>query len=246
MSKIGYTYGSEWNLLRYLGYHRDAFDQAVQGAIPDTSVLGWLDWRFEQRLAAVDKPPPRFLDREFEGLDFLSGPEQDRLWTPMRDFWPSTGSLPNWDAVGRVNVKGKVSWLIVEAKSHLGELNNICKAKGKEVGGGRDQILAAFRATQESLGIATSPEAWLGPFYQFSKRLAFLNFFVNQGIPIHLLFLYFLGDRFPPGRGVFCPETEAEWRTALNVMEQHAGWLPGNPLSGQVHELFLPVCPVTP
>jgi hypothetical protein len=244
MSKVGYTYGSEWHVLRYLGYHRDALDRAVEEAIPGSSVLGWLDWDFEQRPAAIDRRPPRSLDREFEGIAFLPAPEQDRLRTPLGDFWPCTGSPPNWDAVGRIEVDGHANWLVVEAKSHLGELNSVCKAKGREVGGGLERIIEAFRATQEALGIARGPDAWLGPFYQFSNRLAFLHFFAGQGVPVRLLTLYFLGDRFPQGRGVFCPETEAEWQPSLAVMEQHVGWQPGNPLSGRIHKLFLPVCPV--
>lgn len=245
MSKIGYTYGSEWHLLRYLGYHRDEFNRAVEDAIPGSTVKAWLDQRFEQRRANVDGKPPRFLDREFEGIEFLPGPEQDRLRTPLSDFWPTTGSLPNWDAIGRVEVQGQACWLILEAKSHLGELNSICKAKGRDVGGDRERIIEAFRTTQDDLGIVKGADAWMGPFYQFGNRLAFLNFLDKQGIPAHLLLVYFLGDRFPEGRGVFCPETEAEWQTALVVMEQHLGWQPGNGLSARVHKLFLPVSPIT-
>lgn len=243
MSKIGYTYGSEWHLLRYLGYHRDALDRAVRRSIPYSSVPRWLDWGFERRLTAVEKGPPRFLDDEFAGVDFLTAPEQDRLRTPLRGFWPCTGNLPNWDAIARLNIGGEPSWLIVEAKSHLGELNSICKAKARDVGGGRDQIIQAFRDTQQALGVGKDAEAWLGPFYQFSNRLAFLNFFLREGVPVHLLCIYFLGDRFPGGRGVFCPETEPEWQTALAVMEQHVGWQPDGLLSGLVHKLFLPVRP---
>lgn len=242
MSKIGYTYGSEWHLLRYLGYHRDAMNRAVEVTIPGSTVRAWLDQHFEERPVVLDGKPPRFLDREFEGIDFLPGPKRDRLRKPLGDFWPTTGSLPNWDAVGRVELQGQSFWLIVEAKSHLGELNSICKARGQEDGGGRDRIIEAFRSTQDDLGIARDAEAWMGPFYQFGNRLAFLNFLVKHGIPVHLLLIYFLGDRFPQGRGVFCPETEAEWQTALVVMEQHVGWHPGNRLSHRVHKLFLPVC----
>lgn len=245
MSKIGHTYGSEWHLLRYLGYHRDALDRAVREVIPGSSVLGWLDWDFEQRSAAIDRSPPRILDREFEGIAFLPPPEQERLKTSLGNFWPNTGSLPNWDAVGRIEVNGQTDWLVVEAKSHLGEINSVCKAKGQDVGGGRERIVEAFKMTQADLGITKGPDAWLGPFYQFSNRLAFLSFFAREGIPVRLLTLYFLGDRFPQGRGVFCPETEAEWQPSLAVMEQHVGWTPDNPLYGRVHKLFLPVCPAS-
>ena len=243
MSRIGYTYGSEWHLLRYLSYHRDEFDLAVEATIPGCSVLGWLDSTFERRPSSGDGGPPRFLDRKYENLDFLPGPDRDRLRGPLGGFWPSTGSHPSWDAVGRVKVGEHTSWLIVEAKSHLGELNSTCKAKRGDVGGGRERIVGAFRSTMESLGISGDAESWMGPFYQFCNRIAFLDFLDGQGIPAHLLLDYFLGDRFPPGRGVACPEAEAGWRAALDDMEGHVGWRDGNRLSHRVHKLFLPVSP---
>src|SRR3954466_15611060 len=88
MSKIGYKCGSEWHLLRYLGYHRDALNQAVRQAIPGSADLAWLDWSFEQRIGSIDKAPPRFLDVEFEGLDFLPPQDRARLGPALRDFWP--------------------------------------------------------------------------------------------------------------------------------------------------------------
>ena len=30
MGKIGYTYGSEWHLLRYLGYHRNELNRQIE------------------------------------------------------------------------------------------------------------------------------------------------------------------------------------------------------------------------
>ena len=112
MSTIGFGYGSEWHLLRHLGYHRDDFDRAVEAAIPGSTGLRWLDAGFEADPAAANREPPRFLDREIEGLDFLPAPERERLATA----WPRTGSLPVWDAVGRVGVGGEDCWLIVEGQ----------------------------------------------------------------------------------------------------------------------------------
>lgn len=243
MGTIGYTYGSEWHLLRFLGYHRDVLNRAIEEAIPGSMLLAWLGTRFETSPSALDSEPPRFLDREFEGIDFLPRADRDRLRPSLGDFWPTTGSLPNWDAVGRITVNGEASWLLLEAKSHLGEIRSSCGAKPEAQGGGRDKIIRAFRRTQDELGIAVSPDAWLSPYYQFCNRLTFLHFLTTHGVSARLLFLYFLGDRFPPTQAASCPGTEAGWAEALGQMARHTGWTADNPLAGRVHRVFLPVCP---
>jgi hypothetical protein len=75
MSTIGYGYGygSEWQLLRFLGYHRDHLNDAIRSKVPNSEVLDWLDGRFETTPAAVDKDPPRYLDLEFGGLVWPCG-----------------------------------------------------------------------------------------------------------------------------------------------------------------------------
>ncbi len=65
MSKIGYGYGSEWHLLRYLGYHRALLSQKVGEALGAGSVE-WLDFPFAKDGAPLQD------DREFRGLEFLS------------------------------------------------------------------------------------------------------------------------------------------------------------------------------
>lgn len=243
MGTIGYTYGSEWHLLRFLGYHRDALDRAVEEAIPGGTVIDWLGSRFETSPSAIDREPPRVLDREFEGIDFLSRADRDRLQDDLNAFWPTTGSLPNWDAVGRIRIEGEDAWMLLEAKSHLGENRSSCGARPEVQGGGRDRIIRAFRQVQDDLGIEVGPDAWLSPYYQFCNRLAFLHFLTTHGVPARLVFVYFLGDRFPRTRPTSCPGAEAGWSEALGQMARHTGWGPDNPLTGKVHRVFLQVCP---
>ena len=237
MSTIGFGYGSEWHLLRYLGYHRAELNRAIESAIPGGTVFEWLNSRFETDPAAINRDPPRFLDREIEGFEFLPAARRQQLLSA----WPRTGSLPCWDAVARINVEGEAGWLIVEAKSHLGELRSTCKAKGKGVGGGRDQIFATFEGVQADLGITVGAEAWMSPYYQFCNRVAFLHLLDRMQIPARLLFLYFVGDRFPSARAAACPGTADGWLAALEAMDRHTGWSAANPLASHVHRLFLPV-----
>ena len=45
MGTIGYGYGSEWHLLRYLGYHRHYLSQEILNMIGG-EILQWLDFKF--------------------------------------------------------------------------------------------------------------------------------------------------------------------------------------------------------
>jgi hypothetical protein len=49
MGKMGYGYGSECHLLRWMGRHRKAFDVAVLSAIKrEGSKIDWLDFNFKR------------------------------------------------------------------------------------------------------------------------------------------------------------------------------------------------------
>ena len=208
MGTIGYTYGSEWHLLRHLGYHRDRLDEAVRKAIPGIRVIRWLDMRFRQSDAPPDpgcysrteeipgrRPRPRRLDGEMTAIDFLPIEEFTRVQPAWAEYWPQSGTPPNWDAVAEVEIDGTTHWLLVEAKSHLREVISLCGAEGRS----RDKISAAFTTTINRMGADVQAQDWFGPYYQFCNRLAVLSFLLEQQIPAKLLFIYFLGDLFPTG-----------------------------------------------
>ena len=242
MSTIGLGYGSEWHLLRYIGYHQAELNRAVAAAVPGGTVVEWLDARFEADTAAIERDSPGRLDREIEGFDFL--PADQRL--QLAPAWPRTGSPPSWDAVARMDAAGEDCWLIVEAKSHLGEFRSACKAKSNAVGIGREHILATFDRVQADLRITAGAEAWMAPYYQFCNRVAFLHLLDRMKIPTRLLLIYFVGDRFPPARAASCPGTPEGWLAALAAMDAHTGWSAANSLAPRVHRLFLPVTGPSP
>jgi hypothetical protein len=224
MSVIGYGYGSEWQLLRFLGYHREHFDDVVKQAT-GVQRIQWLDFPFD--------PQRQFNDAEWKGLDFLPLPHSARANWP--EFWPQRGNAQNWDAVARIRTNDDADgWLLVEAKAHLGELKSSCGAKAQ---GGLEQIKAAMDQTKSALNV--NPESdWLTPYYQMANRLAVLTYLRRHGINAHLLNIYFMGDRNPAGT---CPTCEAEWATELAAMCEHLG-IAGRKLEG-VHQVLLPVCP---
>jgi hypothetical protein len=64
MSTIGYGYGSEWHLLRWLGYHRSELDERVCAKL-GADAIEWRDSHFNRK-------PRRLFDRDHEwvNLDF--------------------------------------------------------------------------------------------------------------------------------------------------------------------------------
>ena len=230
MSKIGCGYGSEWHLLRYLGYHRSLLSQKVGEALDAESVV-WLDFPFAKHGGPLQD------DREFQGLEFLPNAHVVERWT---QFWPQSGNAQNWDAVGKATVGESEAWILVEAKAHVGEVKSHCGATSPQ---SKAQIVRALAEVRESLGATGQPLAhWLKPYYQFANRLAVLYFLEREGITAHLVNLYFYGER--ERRGWQCPQRPSEWE---GVIREQRAWL-GIPhdegLMARVHHVFLPVNPL--
>jgi len=219
------TYGSKWHLFRYLGYHRAALDRHIEDKIRGQNIR-WVDFHFD--------PQADFLDAERKGLDFLADdlPVQE-AW---KDFWPQTGNVPNWDAVGWIHVGSQPEVLLVEAKSHPREVISKCGAKEA---GGLNSIKAALEQAKAAFGVPAHHD-WLKPYYQYCNRLAVLYFLVKNNIAARLLFIYFLGDRIP---NCECSKDEAGWDATLQQMYAHIGLTGKSALEGRIHTLFLPVCP---
>ena len=110
MGKFEHGYGSEWHLLRYLGYHRHNFSEQIIKVIGGKNIK-WLDFRFPKSNL------PSKLDRELVGLEFIDDQDVLNKW---RSFWPQSGTSQNWDAVGKIHHDGHDEWVLVEAKAHLG------------------------------------------------------------------------------------------------------------------------------
>jgi len=223
MAKMGYGYGSECHLLRYLGRHRDLLDARVRKVVGAWEVH-WLDFEFD--------PAKEWPDVEWAGLDFL--PTESLARTAWQGFWPQRGTPPNWDAVGQVTIDGRLEWLLVEAKAHLEELQSSCTAMEE---GGRPTILAAMEATKRALGVPTDRD-WLTGYYQYCNRLAILHFLNGHDVPARLLLIYFFGDKVP---GRECPKDQEEWTNAIRAQAAHVGLPEYHPLIDRIHTLFLPV-----
>lgn len=231
MGKIGYGYGSEWHLLRHLGYHRTYLSQKVAEVVGGQAIE-WLDFSFSQENAPLRD------DREFVGLEFISDAQVQHKWRP---FWPQTGNAQNWDAVGRIYVGDVTEWLLVEAKAHIGEPESKCGATSQV---SQQLILSALEKTSKAFGNHRQPiENWLAPYYQYANRLAVLYFLMKECVPAvktRLLFIYFYGEN---REGCECPQSEREWLSLIQRMTDWLGIDKQSELMQRVHYLFLPVNP---
>jgi hypothetical protein len=228
MGKIGYGYGSEWHLLRYLGYHRDCLDDTILQATGGNQIK-WLDFRFSSVNKALQH------DREWQGIEYINDPDVLKKW---KKFWPQTGNPPNWDAVGKLVGSQGEEWLLVEAKAHLEELHSSCAATlPKSI----RMIQNAMRATQKAFDSKAQIAQWHSPYYQFCNRLAVLHFLLHEcgkPIPAHLVFIYFYGDKIG---NMKCPKNAEDWDAALEKMYAVVGLDIKSELLQRVHHVFLPV-----
>lgn len=230
MSKIGCGYGSEWHLLRYLGYHRSLLSQKVSEALGAESVT-WLDFPFSKNGMPLQD------DREFKGLEFLT---DARILGKWAYFWPRSGNAQNWDAVGKAVIEGKEAWVLVEAKAHVEEVKSRCGAISRR---SRAQIMDVLAEVWEYLGATSQPlEHWFEPYYQFANRLAVLYFLGREGIAAHLVNVYFYGER--ERAGWECPQSPSEWEKVIRDEEAWLGISGDNGLLKRVHHAFLAVNPL--
>ena len=231
---IGAGYGSEFHLMRIMARHRREFDRRVVPEIQG-QVTEWLDFGHGGTYDAADPGKVKLPDKEWRGLAFLPSATLARVAAAWKAYWPQTGNLQNWDAVGRARIEGTECWLLVEAKGHLGELKSNCGAKAGSKS--EPQIAAAFAATQRWLGIRTCGD-WCKTYYQAANRLAFLHFLHTHDIPAKLLFIYFCGDQNPDAN---CPTTDSRWEPALEAQAQHLGLTQAIKQRAGVHSLFWPI-----
>ena len=232
MSKIKLGYGSEWHILRMLGRHRDWFSKKVLEVTKGTEVK-WQDFDFTDGIGEASNHG----DAETKGLNFLTS--EHAVQKAWRAWWPQSGNVHNWDAIGRLQRDGTSEWLLIEAKGNIEELRQSTGAKPISQGGGLEQIQDRLGETQKAVGL-TGEQDWTKPYYQYANRLAFLYFLEQQGVAARLMFVYFTGDATSSQT---CPISAEEWYPHLHQMKSHLGLTGRSALEQRVHELFVEVCP---
>lgn len=236
MAGFGNGYGSECHLLRYLGRHRERLNRSICEVVSATEIR-WLDFRF-----ATSWPSEKFKnhwpDEEWLSLDFLPE-ENSAVVCDWKKRWPHKNKrgVINWDAVGRIEIDGTWEWILVEAKSHTGELKTDCKAKDPD---SIEKIECTFSDVKSDLGAKVEAD-WCKKYYQYANRLAALHHLIKSNLKARLLFIYFCGDKFPKRKSVNCPKDKAGWDSALKKQARHLGLDEEHLLAQRIHKLFLPV-----
>lgn len=222
MGRMGAGYGSEWQLMAYLGRRRHELSARIEAAT-GARVVQWLDF------PALDDARRGRRLQEWQGLDFIDDKSVLAEW---QRFWPQHAGVPNWDTVARVEAGPSHEWLLIEAKAHLGEIQSTCGARSE----GLETIRRALAWTREKLGVAPDQD-WLKTYYQYCNRVAVMQFLEQHGVGARLLFIYFTGDQI---RGADCPRTEADWQAALDAQDAHVGIPADHEFRQRIHKLFLP------
>lgn len=177
--QIGYGYGSEYQLLRFLGHHRKEFEDIISNVIGEGEFL-WEDFEYADPTKVISG------DKELTGLSFLERlfPTQYPSIKKEYDNYITKSGWQSWDAVFRHN---DILYL-VEAKAHVDELSSGRREHG---GKSKEKILRFFREQLPELQDSIT-RIWLKDYYQLANRLAIAALLNKHGIKTRILCIYFV------------------------------------------------------
>lgn len=181
MAQIGFGYGSEFQLLRFLGHHRLEFESIIAGVI-GPGVFNWEDFDYANPKTVISG------DKELMGLSFLERlypvqypavkAEYEKYKIYHRNAWQ------NWDAIFTHNG----TLYLVEAKAHTSELSSGSEEHGDH---SREEILRFFKEQLPELPVS---RVWLQDYYQMANRLATAALLNKNGIKTKVLYVYFVNS----------------------------------------------------
>lgn len=222
MGQMALGYGSEFHLLRWLGRHRNEFDRRIKERLNIHNV-SWLDFEFDKNKSIPDK--------ELIGVSFLKDELVNKHWEKE---WPQTGNVMNWDLVGFTIENNIKTWLLIEAKAHIGELGQSCGATNND---SKEKISNALEKAANYLKIDFNSN-WLKKYYQLANHMYILYLLRSHGISVKLINIYFIGDLSSKNR--ISPQIEDEWSNALNKMKECIG-LKDQQYNLGIYDIFLDV-----
>ena len=213
MAEMGLGYGSEYQLMRFLGHHREELDKLVQNATGQFEPIKWMDYPYDKNRKSGDG--------ELTGIecfkDLQSYPEIESAW---KEFWPQGGSPMNWDGILTING----TWFFVEAKANEREAYQTCRAKGQD---SKAQIDRAMDFAKQWLEVDNDIVWRRTNCYQLANRLAFTAF-CNKicNIPVRLLYVGFING-FKDHSITNISDWEAIWKNEYESLGLNADDLKG-------------------
>ena len=224
MAEMGLGYGSEYQLLRYLGHHRNELNKIIREQTRLKGELEWLDFpKDNNRLS---------LDGEYKGVNFLKGKINECKYDELRSEWNKYWRYSqNWDGVILHKKGNSEEWIIVEAKANLEEIKSNTNSSSKQ------NLQNIFQDTQKDLSIEN--RNWFGEYYQLANRLTFVHFLNKKGINASLLYIYFLNgyEKCKTNRKTVVEnksvERQEEWQNAIQEEYEKLG------INSQIEEQYI-------
>ena len=200
MAQIGYGYGSEFQLLRFLGHHRNDLEEAIRKAIGDShGSFYWFDFDFADREKVI------YGDSEMCGLSFLKKeiPKISGVCDKVKKYPWNFDRWQYWDAVFKLN---DVIYF-VEAKAHKDEI----KSGNNKHGGTHSKEILEFMKSQFSC----ATEEWIKDYYQFANRLSTVSLLNNNGISCKLVNIYFVDGYYDREHSINKDTSEESFRAEI-------------------------------
>lgn len=186
MAQMGLGYGSEFQLLRFMGRHRHELERTIIDALQEKQQtindknFDWLDFEYSDVNKVITG------DRELYGLSFLEKKIDKGLYDKITSALQKAGSFINnwqhWDAVFVLDD----CFYFVEAKAYPGELYST----NDHGGSSKKEILNFMRENMQPYGIEVD-ENWLDSYYQFANRISMMAFLNQNGLNAKAIYIYF-------------------------------------------------------
>ncbi len=186
MAQMGLGYGSEFQLLRFMGRHRHELERTIIDALQEKQQtindknFDWLDFEYSDVNKVITG------DRELYGLSFLEKKIDKGLYDKITSALQKAGSfISNWQHWDAVFVLDDCFYF-VEAKAYPGELYST----NDHGGSSKKEILNFMRENMKPYGIEVD-ENWLDSYYQFANRISMMAFLNQNGLNAKAIYIYF-------------------------------------------------------
>ena len=186
MAQMGLGYGSEFQLLRFMGRHRHELERIIIDALQEKQQtindknFDWLDFEYSDVNKVITG------DRELYGLSFLEKKIDKGLYDKITSALQKAGSfISNWQHWDAVFVLDDCFYF-VEAKAYTGELYST----NDHGGSSKKEILNFMRENMKPYGIEVDKN-WLDSYYQFANRISMMAFLNQNGLNAKAIYIYF-------------------------------------------------------
>ena len=186
MAQTGLGYGSEFQLLRFMGRHRHELERTIIDALQEKQQtindknFDWLDFEYSDVNKVITG------DRELYGLSFLEKKIDKGLYDKITSALQKAGSfISNWQHWDAVFVLDDCFYF-VEAKAYPGELYST----NDHGGSSKKEILNFMRENMKPYGIEVDKN-WLDSYYQFANRISMMAFLNQNGLNAKAIYIYF-------------------------------------------------------